>query len=82
MNYNCDRHGGYGDSAEEAANLFSAPSRNPWQVGPLNVGNINCNVAGMAEAGTGQGAITFQGFLGGRAGYGGMQPTSAGLHAR
>ena len=81
MNYNCDRRGGYGDSGEEAANLFSAPTRNPWQVGPLNAGNTNCNAAGMAETGTGQGAIIFQGFLGGR-GYSGMQPTSTGLHGR
>lgn len=94
MNYNCDRRGGYGDSAEEAANLFSAPpTRNPWQVGPAqnpvlsaahHTGNINCNAAGMVEAaaGTGQGSIIFQGFLGGR-GYGGMQPTStAALQAR
>ncbi|KAG0590772.1 hypothetical protein KC19_1G125300 [Ceratodon purpureus] len=75
--YNCDRRRGYGDSAEEAANLLSAPTRNPWQVG-----NTNCNAAGMAEGGTGQTASIFQGFLGGRAGYGGMQPTSAGVHAR
>jgi len=96
MNYNCDRRGGYGDSTEEAGNLFSAaPSRtNPWQVGPgpvLNpvaaaaqhTGNINCNAASIVEAtGTGQGAIIFQGFLGGR-GYGGMQPSStAALQAR
>jgi hypothetical protein len=82
MNYGCDRRGGYGDSAEEAVNIFSAPTRNPWQGGPLNAGNTNCNSSvGMAEAGTGPGAIIFQGFLGGR-GYGGMQPSSTGLHAR
>lgn len=81
MNYNCDRRGGYGDSAEEAASLFSATTRNPWQVGPLNAENTNCNPAGMAEAGVGQGAIIFQGFLGGRS-YVGMQPPSTGLHAR
>lgn len=92
MNYNCDRRGGYGDSAEEAANLFLAAStRNPWQVGPMNpvisaghhAGNVtNCNAASAGDAGTAQGAILFQGFLGGR-GYGGsLQPSSAALHAR
>lgn len=95
MNYNCDRRGGYGDSAEEAANLFSsaAPTRNPWQAGPAlhpvsaahHNGNLTCNAAGMMEAaaGTGQGAIIFQGFLGSGRGYGAMQPTpTAALQAR
>lgn len=89
MNY----RGGYGDSAEEAVNFYSAaPTRNiPWPVGPVQIpvaaGNMNCNnaaAAGLVEAaaGSGQGAIIFQGFLGGR-GYGGMQPTStAALQAR